>query len=117
MKSAREENQGKDYATELALSEAYQAVFAGNATKDEADIVLIDLALQSGFFQVDGPGVSADQRAYSSGQRSVYAVIHGHLSKGPREMQELHSAVRQEAILVARQSTGYSSVVPQESEF
>lgn len=78
------------------LTDAYQKLFAGNGSQEDADLVLTDLAKFTGFFQVSPANATPDELRHAEGQRSVYARIHGKLRQGPSEREWLEKAVRDE---------------------
>ena len=79
------------------LAQAYNAVFRGNPTKGDSEMVLADLANESGFYKVTVPGadVSLD---FETGKRYVFGRIHRFLNMSQAEWDELHVAARQEAM-------------------
>lgn len=68
------------------------------ATDDDKQIVLADLANQSGFYRVTGPGFSAEDRAFCDGMRAVFGHASKFLSMTDAELRDLQEAARQEAI-------------------
>lgn len=62
-------------AAQLRLVEAYQAVFGGNGTKQDAEIVLADLTNVSGVYAVESADVSATGRAFADGRRDLMMRI------------------------------------------
>jgi hypothetical protein len=79
------------------LKDAYQRVFSGHGSADDARLVLTDLAKFSGFMSVSPQGVANEQLQYAEGQRSVYARIHDAIRMTPAEREWLEQAVRDEA--------------------
>lgn len=79
------------------LAKAYANVFMGNATKAEAQMVLADLANESGFYKVfvPGEGVSLE---YNEGKRTLYGRIMAFIQMSPEEHRALEHAARQESI-------------------
>lgn len=83
----------------LELTEAYQAVFSANATRAQAEKVLVNLASYSGFFMVSERGTSGDLLREQEGMRMVYGHIHNFLNLTGDEMRRLHEAARMEAMV------------------
>lgn len=80
------------------LLEAYTALFVGHGSKEDAQMVLTDLATFSGFFQVAPPGTGSDALQYAEGQRSVFGHIFGNLNLPNEEREALYRAALSEAI-------------------
>lgn len=83
---------------QLVLTNAYQAVFRGNPSHEQQQMVLADLAAQSGFYQISSDDVSSSRLRYREGRRAVFAIIFGHLSLSPDDIHALENAARHEAI-------------------
>lgn len=79
------------------LAKAYSNVFRGNPTKAEAEMVLADIANESGFYKVHvpGPGVSLE---YETGKRAIYGRIISFIQMSSEEHRSLEFAARQEAL-------------------
>lgn len=61
---------------ELRLASAYEAVFLlRNATKDDLDMVMVDLAEFTGYFAVAPAGTSEAELRDLNGKRAVFARI------------------------------------------
>lgn len=73
-------------------------VFSGNGTTEDAQTVLADLASFTGFYRVNGPGFSAEDRAFSDGMRAAYGRIFGFLRLSGDELAALEKAARREAV-------------------
>lgn len=80
--------------TKLRLTEAYRNVFGGTGSKDNAAVVLSDLAKTSGFYMVTPATAPDNVRSYSEGRRAVFLRIQGHLRMTPQEIATLEEAVR-----------------------
>lgn len=82
---------------ELRLATAYKAVF-GNQS-EHSEIVLADLAAQTGFYMVEPPGAdrSLYQAGYCAGQRAAFGRLFQFLSLSDVQMRALEEAARQEA--------------------
>lgn len=92
------ERRGPD--AKVRLISAYTAVFDhGNATVEDRQFVLTDLADFCGFYSVQGPGLSADERAYREGQRSAFGRILSHLALTWEELRAYQVAARREALV------------------
>lgn len=87
----------------IDLAMAYQRLFAGRGSKEDAEIVLADLGAWSGFYQVYGPGVSADDRAHRDGMRAVYGRIFRFLRMTDDEVRALETAARAEAVVTSQE--------------
>lgn len=80
------------------LEEAYNAVFTGHGSKEDAEIVLSDLANFTGFYRVNGIGVSGEDRAFADGMRLAYGRIFRFLNLTDAERRALEFAAREEAL-------------------
>lgn len=60
---------------EAHLVEAYRAFAEGRAGKQDADLVLQDLAMYSGYFHVTSQDTSEGATKYAEGARSVFARV------------------------------------------
>lgn len=69
------ELQGDDTAKAVRVKEAYKAFVDGRASRDDADLIMLDLAKVSGYYHVTPPGTSSDDVQRAEGARSVYARI------------------------------------------
>jgi hypothetical protein len=90
-------------SAKLRLSEAYQRVFTGGADANDAQIVLTDLANETGFYRVNDYGVSADDRAFSDGKRAAFARIFQFLRMSNEERRSLEEAARHEAVVSSQE--------------
>lgn len=82
---------------DLRRAQAYAAVFGGNATREDAEIVLVDLATYSGFYQPQAPAVADGTRHYLAGRASVFAWIASNAAAGGMtDIGALHFAVLKE---------------------
>lgn len=57
------------------LSEAWQAFVRGAASKEDADLIMADLASVTGYFFVSEPGATGDALLRNEGRRDVMARI------------------------------------------
>ena len=84
---------------------AYRALFSGHGGKDDADIVLTDLAKKSGFFGVMSASVLADVRnpamamALQEGSRTLFKDILNYLELPPEALSDLQQAVKAETAI------------------
>lgn len=78
---------------QLRLAQAYKAVFSGNGTQDDAQLVLADLTNVSGFYAVEDASVSAAARAFADGRRDLMNRILRMASLGPEQLDALFQAV------------------------
>lgn len=83
--------------TEQQLHAAYLEVF-GKQT-EAAEIVLADLAAQTGFYMVEPPDadLSLYQAGYSAGQRAAFGRLFHFLSLSDEQLRALEEAARAEA--------------------
>jgi hypothetical protein len=94
-----EEGSRRSPEAKLRLAQAYTAVFRGNPTRQDQDIVITDLADHCGFYRVLPQGASPDERSYREGQRSAYGRIVSHLSMTWDEIRAFERAARKEAFV------------------
>lgn len=88
----------RSWAAQHTLSEAYNAVFLGNPSTNQQQMVLADLMARSGWNQVSSR-VSSEELWRREGMRSLFGVIFGHLSLAPDDLFDLENAARKEAAL------------------
>lgn len=80
------------------LAKAYNDVFRGNPDKAQQEMVITDLANQSGFYKVSVPGEDTSLH-FETGKRFLFGRIFQFLNMSQMEWDELHVAVRQEAMI------------------
>lgn len=80
----------------MRLSEAWRAFQRGAASKEDADLILADLAKQSEFFMVAAPGVDAETLQRREGRREVMGRILFLLDLPFSYMDELRRAASDE---------------------
>lgn len=80
---------------ELKLSASYQNLFTGNATREEAEVVLADLAADSGFFAITDPSQHA-ALPFQEGKRALFGRIWANMRMSNQERISLEEAVREE---------------------
>ncbi len=73
-------------------------MFSGQGGREDAEIVLADLALASGFYSVATPTASSSSVHYAEGSRRVFHHILG-LIGDPKIIGDLHNAVINEQLL------------------
>jgi hypothetical protein len=91
--------QRRSPVAKLDLSNAYREVFFGNATAQQREMVLVHMAEMSGFYKVQPPGLTHDERAYHEGARSVFGLVVANTSMTPDERYALEEASRHEAFV------------------
>lgn len=87
------------YAREQRLTRAYNNVFRGNPSKEDQDLVLVDLAYHSGFSMVSPSDVSDAELRTREGKRALFALIRSKLTLTPRDIDALDNAARREAMM------------------
>lgn len=83
--------------TEVQLHAAYREVFGKRS--EAVEIVLADLAAQTGFYMVEPPDadLSLYQAGYSAGQRAAFGRLFHFLSLSDEQLRALEEAARKEA--------------------
>jgi hypothetical protein len=89
---------GRRARVNYRLAEAYRQVFTGNGGREDAEIVLTDLAASSGFYTVTTPDMTDAQVRDAEGQRRVMARVLRFLRMSAEEVRALEEAARQETI-------------------
>lgn len=87
------------------LAAAYQATFGGNATKEDAEIVLVDLAMTTRFYEHMTPDAASDALRHVDGRRAVFRRLIGFVADA-RILGELQIAALREAIVTETVSKG-----------
>lgn len=64
-----------DLKVEEELSQAWQAIFEGRGSREDAELAFSDLAAYSGYFSVSPSGTSGEQQLRAEGRRDVMARI------------------------------------------
>ena len=80
---------------ENRLQQAYEALFAGRGSKEDAEIVLADLRNFCGFDAVNEAVMHPNTLQYQSGRRSVFGRIHDNIRLTDHERTALEKAVRE----------------------
>lgn len=83
----------------LSLKQSYDAFFHGGMSDAQREIVIADLANFSNFYAVGVADMSAEERAYREGQRSVYGRMMQHVRMTQLEQDALERAIREEAFV------------------
>lgn len=81
------------------LASAYQATFAGNASKEDAEIVLVDLAVVTRFYEHMSPDAVSTVLHHADGRRAVMRRLIGFVAD-QRILGELQIAALREAIVI-----------------
>lgn len=91
--------QRRSAAARLLLAGAYRRVLVtGHASQQDRDLVLTDLASQTGYYRVSPADTPDADLRFAEGKRFVMARILHHLQM-PRELhQQLEDAARQEQL-------------------
>ena len=79
-------------AQQSRVASAYGALFSGNGTKDDADLVLVDLALFTRYYDTAELSSAPAELAAASQRRAVMQRIMDGLAIAGREPQGLLSA-------------------------
>lgn len=86
------------YERELRLAAAYRRVFKhGGASDTDRELVLADLAYQSGFSMITPATEPTAVLRQNEGKRELFARIRGFLNLEPANIEELENAARFEA--------------------
>jgi len=64
-----------DTTRDARLVAAYEAFMRGAASREDAELILVDLAVHSGYFHVSERSSSGTEMAYDAGSRAVFARI------------------------------------------
>lgn len=80
-------------AIEGRIVAAYKAFKNGHASKDDAAIILNDLAIESGYFEVLPADATGDQVLQHNGARRVYGRIMFALNLPQARLDELMTSV------------------------
>lgn len=86
---------------EERLTQAYRAVFLGHPTKNDQELVLVNLAHATGFSMVSGPDVSDAELRTNEGKRTVFALIKARINLTPQDVDAIENAARREAVMVS----------------
>lgn len=91
-------DRSRSSAAELRIAEAYAAVFSGRGSTEDAELVLVDLAKFTGYYNTTSPEVPGDALRYYEGQRAVMGRILALKAPPDIELEALRKAVREEQI-------------------
>lgn len=82
------------------LTKAYQEVFHGRPSREDQQLVLADLAAESGFYRVSPAATySSEQLWQQEGSRLLYGRIFEHLALEEADLRALEVAARREAAI------------------
>jgi hypothetical protein len=81
---------------EMRLVQAYKAFADGKAGLEDSQLILVDLAIISGFFAVPEPGISSEELQHHGGARRVFGRIVRMTEMPANELSELIAAVIEE---------------------
>lgn len=91
---------GRGPMAKLELAATYQRVFtSGEATVEDAQVVLADLAQFSGFYAVSGGDNDPVALGRREGNREVFGRIFAHLNMTDLERGMLEKASREQALV------------------
>ena len=79
------------------LTEAYIATFSGHPTREDAEMVLVDMAVFSRYYEHMLPDVSTEALRHAEGRRAIMRRIVGFIAD-EKVLGELHVAALEEAI-------------------
>ena len=75
------------------LTDAYVSLFGGRGSREDAELVLLDLAYESGYFFVDDGSASDAKLRHDSGKRALFGRIARYLNLSAQELAELQRAL------------------------
>lgn len=87
------------------IREAYAKLLGGNPTKQDIELVLVDLAKTSGYYNTTPPEASDAALRYAEGQRSVFARVLQMANPAFSEIDAIRKAVSEETL--TDQQTGH----------
>jgi len=79
------------------LAYAYRAVFKGEATQNQREMVLADLAANCNWNQITPPETGEQRIWFNEGKRAAFASIFAYLSLSPNDVAAFENAVRHDA--------------------
>jgi RNA-binding protein YlmH len=88
------------YAAHVKLASAYQNVFKGSPDQEQQELVLADLAAQSGFYKVSHSSLSSDALRQQEGKRELFGHIFAMLAMSAEDKHALEIAARHEAAAI-----------------
>lgn len=77
----------------LRLRQAYSNLRSARVSSEDIDLILVDLAKASGYYNTTPPGVDALTLAYCEGQRSIFGRMQRFMNPPYGEVEELQRAV------------------------
>lgn len=85
------------YEAAAELTKAYQSVFYGNPSREQQEMVLVDLHRASGFQRITAPPQTSEELWYNEGRRSLYGYIFGFLRFDAQQLRALEEEAVREA--------------------
>lgn len=92
---ARAARQSSATDADLRLINAYRSLF--QVGREDAEIVLADLATHCGFYQVEAAGVDGNDLNHQAGRRAAFGRIISFLSLSDDQLAAMEQASRDEA--------------------
>ena len=89
----------RSYGANYRLATSYQALFEGRGSRDDAEIVLADIANVSGFYRVSPSTFTEAELRHQEGMRALYGRIHSMLRMSGPDMLALENAARVESAI------------------
>ena len=93
------EKRPRGAAAEQRLAGAYEAVFSGNGGPEDASLVLVDLAIESRYFDTTPAGTADEVLQHMAGSRFVFGRIVRQMNMPPRELSALIQRVVDENLI------------------
>jgi hypothetical protein len=88
----------RGYQAQERLTQAYQEVFTGKPNREDQELVLADLAKESGFFQyAHASAMTSEQLWQREGARVLFGRIYEHITLEEADRRALETAARREA--------------------
>ncbi len=84
---------------ELRLTEAYRNVFGGSPTREDQELVLVDLAKYAGWSMVTPPDVPDSVLRQNEGKRELFLRIRSFLNLNDSDVLAIENAARREAVM------------------
>ena len=84
---------------EARVAQAYILLFEGRGSREDADIVLADLAIQSGYFDTVDPEASDRALRQREGKRELMQRVMEAVNRPFDELRQLHAAVQKTPVL------------------
>ena len=91
----------KTAAAMLDLTHAYRAVFRGNPTSAQQQMVLADFAARCGWNLITLPRNASDRELwFAEGKRAAFSELFAHLSLSTEDVLDFENAARREAAIL-----------------